>query len=616
MKYSKIRIPLLLLFTLLAIGTGYLMYARFMASELWGYLPLFFLIGIWGAIVLGLQNRFSKHENNLPRLALATLTGVLLWLGFPLMPLTPLMFIGFVPLLLVEDDISRSREGASKWEVFKYSYHALFVWNILTTYWVANTAFAAGIFAFSMNTFFMCIPIVLFHQIKKILGGRLMGISFIAFWITFEYLHMRQDLTWPWLTLGNSFSTYPSWVQWYEYLGVFGGSFWILAGNVLFFKLIQNHYPQLKSFFNLKQTEIAPLVVKNNLLPSGKKGSLITICLLLLLPILISFGIYVSYEDKGLERNIVLVQPNLEPHYVKFDISNTATLNQFMKLSVAAVDETTDYLVFPETSFDGVKTNDFYVNKNISSLKKYVDRFPKLKLITGLGSRKIYEPGETHGPAVRAYARSGRDTIFWESHNSAIQLTSGKEAVDFYLKGKMVPGAEIFPYRKVLWFMEPLVNQLGGSVSGFATQKERSVFEGDGTAVAPVICFESVFGEYCTEYVRKGAEALFIVTNDGWWDNTAGHRQHMAFARLRAIETRRSIARSANMGTCGFINQRGDVSQATAYGKIGTVKGSIRFNNEITFYTIWGDVIGRVALFTTILLLLQGIAKGLLKRST
>ena len=590
------------------------MFSRFQMKELWGHLPLFFLIGIWGVIALSLQNKFSKHKNNIARLRLATLSGILLWLGFPLIPLTPLMFIAFVPLLLVEDDISRSREGASKWEVFKYSYHTLFIWNILTTYWVANTAFAAGIFAYVMNTFFMCIPIVLFHQVKKALGGRLMGIGFIAFWITFEYLHMRHDLTWPWLTLGNSFSTFPTWVQWYEYVGVYGGTFWILAANVLFFKLIHNHYPQIIHFFGLEQKAISKQVL-NSLLPEGKKGSWATIAALLLLPIVLSLGIYYSYENKGVAKEVVLVQANLEPHHVKFRMNNASTLREHLRFAVEVLDEDTNYLVFPETSFDGVKTNNFYGNSVIRDLKQFIDRYPNLRLITGLGSRKIYEDGEEHGEAVRVFARPGRDTIFWESHNSAIQMSSGPDStVDLYLKSILVPGAESFPYKNVFWFMEPIVDQLGGSVAGFASQPERSVFKGDGVAVGPVICYESIFGEYCTDYVRKGAGALFIVTNDGWWDNTAGHRQHMAFARLRAIETRRSIARAANLGTCAFINQRGDVTQPTIYDVPGAIKGEVLFNDEITVYTRWGDLIGRVSLFTCILLLLNGLVKGLVKK--
>ena len=93
------------------------------------------------------------------------------------------------------------------------------------------------------------------------------------------------------------------------------------------------------------------------------------------------------------------------------------------------------------------------------------------------------------------------------------------------------------------------------------------------------------------------------MTNDGWWDNTAGHRQHADFARLRAIETRRSVVRSANMGTCCIINQRGDISQKTVYGEAAAINVKAKKNHFITFYVKWGDYIGRLSLFLTLLLL-------------
>ena len=147
------------------------------------------------------------------------------------------------------------------------------------------------------------------------------------------------------------------------------------------------------------------------------------------------------------------------------------------------------------------------------------------------------------------------------------------------------------------------------------SQKERSAFKASDLGVAPVICYESVFGEYTTGYVKNGANALFIVTNDGWWDNTAGHKQHLLFASLRAIETRRPIARSANTGISCLINQRGDILQPTEYDEAATVKGTLLFNDTITFYVRYGDLIGRLAGFISILLLLNVIAKGALRRS-
>ncbi|MFT4667016.1 MAG: apolipoprotein N-acyltransferase [Polaribacter sp.] len=591
---------------LTAFLSGGYMYNAYTKDVLWGYWPLLMLLSAWFSITLLLLPRFSKHPNNMKRYLLSALTGVLLWLGFPMIPLTPVLFIAFIPLLLVEHDISKSREGASKWEVFKYSYFSFVLWNILTTYWVANTAFSAALLAFLVNSLFMCIPFVAFHQVKKVVP-KLGWMAFVAFWITFEYLHLRQEATWPWLTLGNAFATFPSTIQWYEFTGVFGGSLWMLVGNVLLYKWLS---PKLSTWIGLENKEAVPVGVEGEM----ERGDWIRVALFFVLPLAFSFYTYATHQEEGVAKEVVVVQPNFEPHYVKFVIPRQQTMAQFLKLSEEAVTAETDYLVFPETSFFRIRTNNLKTDKQIKALQDFVDKQTKLKLVTGLGTSKIYEKGEPHGPAVRVRPQRGRDTIFWESHNSAIQLKSGSKEIDFYLKSKFVPGAEIFPYHKILFFFKPIVEKLGGSISGFASQKERSVFKADGTAVAPVICYESVFGEYCTEYVQAGAEAIFIVTNDGWWDNTAGHRQHLAFAQLRAIENRRSIARSANSGISAFINQRGDIISATNYDEPAALKETILFNKARTFYSVWGDLIGRIAGYLAILIILNAISKGLMKR--
>ena len=146
-------------------------------------------------------------------------------------------------------------------------------------------------------------------------------------------------------------------------------------------------------------------------------------------------------------------------------------------------------------------------------------------------------------------------------------------------------------------------------MAGLGAQAERSAFKGRDHSIGPVVCYESVYGEYCNGYVHNGAQALFIVTNDGWWDNTAGHKQHLKFASLRAIETRRAIARSANTGISAFINQRGDISSKTKYGEDAVIKESILFNDQITFYVKWGDLIGRISLFISAILIFNTIAR-------
>src|SRR5690606_30844856 len=128
----------------------------------------------------------------------------------------------------------------------------------------------------------------------------------------------------------------------------------------------------------------------------------------------------------------------------------------------------------------------------------------------------------------------------------------------------------------------------------------------------PVICYESIWGNYVAEYVREGAQFIAIVTNDGWWGDTAGKDQHLAYAKLRAIETRRWVARSANTGISAFINQRGDVVQRTAWWVPTALKQDINLNEEITLYVSTGDYLAYMGLAGSAVfgfLVLLGLAK-------
>jgi apolipoprotein N-acyltransferase len=177
-----------------------------------------------------------------------------------------------------------------------------------------------------------------------------------------------------------------------------------------------------------------------------------------------------------------------------------------------------------------------------------------------------------------------------------------------------VNGVEKIPFMKYLGFLREIFIDLGGASGSLGSQDEASVFVShDGTKIAPVICYESVFGEYLTSYIKKGAGLIFIITNDGWWKNTPGYKQHISFARLRAIETRRSIARSANTGISCFINQRGDIIQPTAWWTATAIKGQLNVNDEMSFYVKYGDFIARISLFISIMLVLYLISVGLLK---
>ncbi len=572
---------------LIVLAVAYNMDQRSDAQLLWGYRPLVLFSAAWALLILALSDRFSRLPQNKRLLGLSTLSGLLLAVGFPdLIPFPLLMFVGFVPLLMAEREISEQRQGAARWQVFKYSYHTFVTWNIITTYWVANTALVAGIVAILMNSAIMTIPFLLFHQTRQVLP-RLGYAAFVAYWLVFEYVHMQWELTWPWLTLGNSFAEYPAVVQWYEYTGHLGGSVWALAGNVLALHL----YDAWR-----------------------KKGGwpwspFLRLSAWVLLPVGFSLWLYFSHEEKGPGLEVVVVQPNMEPHYEKFSISEAEQIERFLKLAGEKVTENTEYVVFPETAFGFVNRKRINSYPVIRRIREYFADYPGLKIVTGIEAYYDYEPGYPKSRATRErQTRDGR-TIYYEIYNAAIQITIGEEAVPFYKKSKLVPGPEIFPYPQLFFFFKPVIDRLEGTVAGVATQSERSVLSSPVGEVAPVICYESVFGEYHAGYIRKGADAIFIMTNDGWWDNTAGHRQHLYFASLRAIETRRAVARSANTGISAFLNQRGDIFQPTQYDEPVAIRATIRFNDEITLYVRYGDLVARIALFVSILLLLNTLVK-------
>src|ERR1019366_8296206 len=170
--------------------------------------------------------------------------------------------------------------------------------------------------------------------------------------------------------------------------------------------------------------------------------------------------------------------------------------------------------------------------------------------------------------------------------------------IQIYHKSKLVPGVEKMPFPFIFKYFGKLAINLGGTIGSLGIQDERSVFVSRDSTMktAPVICYESIYGEYVSEYVKNGAQFISIITNDGWWGDTPGYKQLLKYGALRAIETRRYIARSANVGVACIINTKGEIEQPTQWWTPAAIKGEIILNSELTFYTCFGDYIARIAM--------------------
>lgn len=535
-------------------------------------------------------HKINEMLKKLPLFVLMLLSGLLLTAAWPVNGFSPLLFVAWVPLLVAGNRMLQQPEKYKNKHFFFYSFITVFVWNLGVTWWVYFASFGGAAMAIVTNSIIMALILLLSRIVAKNTTVNLGLAAFVVFWLGFEYYHQYWDLTWPWLTLGNGFAANHQWIQWYEFTGFSGGSLWVLLCNVFLFKIVDSQ----KSVKELTK----PIAL---------------LLLFIIVPITLSYIIYVNYEQKGALHQITIVQPNIDPYNEKFSgMTSEEQLQKLMQIASTQLTSNSTYLVGPETAIvDNIWENEMNEDYSIVLLDSFVKRYPKMNIVIGASTMYMYQDGEKMSPTKRKYGRSGK---FYESYNTALQI-DGVQKVQAYHKSRLVPGVEKMPFPAFFKLFEDFALELGGTSGSLGMQDDREVFlaKDKNTKVAPIICYESVYADYVSEYVRNGANLLFIITNDGWWDDTPGYKQHLAYAKLRAIENRRSIARSANTGVSAFINQRGDISQPTAWWQEAVITETILANTETTLFTKTGDIIGKSAQLASVLGLLALIGFKLLK---
>lgn len=515
---------------------------------------------------------------------LAISSGILLSLSWPTYGFAGLLFVAFIPLLIAINNIYVSKVKRDGLKVFGLSYLSFVIWNFITTWWLHFADFYAGLFAVLANALLMALVIRIYYFTKKRVGNHLSTIFLPAIWMSFEKMHLNWDLSWPWLNLGNGFAEFYKWIQWYEYTGVFGGTFWVWVVNLTLLTGVLR-YLDSKNIKSLVTSSIRTIVI-------------------IVVPISFSYYLYNNYEEKGKETNIVVLQPNIDPYAEKYKLGDDLLSKQLTELAEKEVKENTSFVIGPETSLpDGTQIRNIEKYNSIKTLRSFLNNHTKTNFVTGATLVKWYFNKED----VTETARATRNKKSWyDVFNSAIFLNDS-DSISFYHKSKLVVGVENMPFRNIIKpLLGNVVIDLGGTIGTLGIQKERSVFtnENYNITTAPIVCYESVYGEFVTGYVKNGANILSVITNDGWWKETQGHKQHLSFSRLRAIENRRSVARSANTGISAFINQRGDIINSLPYGVEGSISSNIKANTEITVYTEFGDSLVRVAMFIAAIIFL------------
>ncbi|MDD2563817.1 MAG: apolipoprotein N-acyltransferase [Salinivirgaceae bacterium] len=525
---------------------------------------------------------------NRNHLFLALLSGVLISLSWFNFPTALLNLIAFVPLLVIEQKVKNNSDSLRS--IILYSSITFFTWSLLTTWWIYNAALIGLIAALFVNTFTMTFTFSMYHWVRKKSMYKISPYSLILWWLAFEYFMLFAEIDYPWLHLGNSFATVTPLIQWYEITGILGGTLLILFTNISVVQLYANYRLNTKkiNLYQILGTVLIPLLL-----------------------FIFSYITYVQHSEKGETIEVVVVQPNIDPYNEKFNnLSDQEQLNRFFNLAKDKITPNTDLIIGPETAItEYLWENQIAEQMSPKAIKSFLKQYPKAAILIGASTRKIYGQNET----IPHSARRFNDTaIYYDRFNTGLLFDSTD--IQIHHKSKLVVGVEKMPYPQYMKFIESISLDLGGTIGSLGIQDSPTVFIHKNAKIAPVICYESVFGEYVSEYVKKGANVISIITNDGWWGNTPGYKQHLNYAKLRAIENRRSIARSANTGISCFINQRGDIFKDTKWWKPDVIRATLTLNEHVTFYTKHGDFLGRIACYFSVLIFIYSIVIGITSR--
>ena len=503
-------------------------------------------------------------------------SGLLLWLAWPPIPYTTfILFFGLVPMLILMENIIQSDAKNKGRRIFRTTFWGFFIWNTLSIYWVYNSVKMVGnliaipisFIPYSLGPLLMAIACWLYYKMRCFTNRNISLVALVCFWIGYEYLHQSWDLAFPWMTLGNGFAVSHQWIQWYEYTGVYGGTVWIWAANILIFLI----------WMGVQEAQA-----------KQERLRLITaLTLVILLPLSFSLYTYYNYTESPDPANIVVAQPNVDPYMKLNDIPVEQQIKILARLSDSIGQQNTEFFIWPESAIpEAIDEDRFRTSNYYNQVQQFLAKYKNGNVLTGVETTKLYNTDAT--PSASPVPGSGQ---YYDVFNAAVNIENSA-ALQFYHKSKLVPGAEQLPFGSALSFMKPVFEHLGGASGSYGKQKEAGVFYSQaGIGVAPVICYESIWGGYVATYVKKGAQFIAIITNDGWWENTTGKDQHLDYAKLRAIETRRWVCRSANTGISAFINQRGDVVQHTAWWVKTAIKQDINLNSDLTFYVNYGDYI-------------------------
>jgi apolipoprotein N-acyltransferase len=505
---------------------------------------------------------------------LPVFSGILLGFSFPPFHLGWLAFVGFVPLIFTMD------KAENYLQALKLSYIAFLIFNIIVIYWIGGWTIESDPFLMIggaalvlCHPFFFTVPMLVYHFVRKRIG-RLSVFLFPFLFLSFEHVHSITEVAFPWLTVGYSQSYNLAGIQMASLTGLFGLSFQILLVNsLIYYALVLILEDSRRNRPHIAASALAALI-----LIAGPE----------------IYGEIVLHSAGKMQYprmlKVSIVQPNIDP-YEKWNGNQDEIMNVYEQETYRVTAQKPDLVVWPETAIP------FYIllpqlSYYRNQLQMFLDR-TDVTLFSGVPLAYYFSDSDSAKPSSHYDELLHR---YYDAYNGATLFEPHSDSYQRYGKILLVPFGERIPYADAVPFLiKPL--KWGVGISNWAIGRDTTVFKlMNGTTFSSVICYESVFPDYVRQFVKRGADFLVIITNDGWYGNSSGPYQHAAYAVFRAVENRRAVVRSANTGISEFIDPYGRyIGEPTRLDERTTLTAYVPISREATFYTEHGNWVAHIS---------------------
>jgi|TARA_R100000388_G_scaffold95039_1_gene86300 apolipoprotein N-acyltransferase len=486
--------------------------------------------------------------------------GILLGLSFPPVNLSFLTFPAFILLFHL------SQKCDSYKQLAYYSYAGFVVWNLIGTYWLMMASLGAGIAAILANSVLMTIPLCLgkfFSQKSK--SPLLIALLQASAWVGYEFLHHQWDLSWTWLSIGNAWSNMIGVIQYISFTGHIGITFWVVLSSAFAYQVLRYNQPKIRY---------------------------VALAVFLIFPVW-SFLLFEDANDESQSNltEVAIIQPNHDSYESYGGMSGLPeVMDSLFALTSRTITPTTDLIIWPENAIDGYIFLDSPTSDRIADSAKAWD----MNFLVGTGLFKTY-PKDTD-VLYRGLYQGAPFNIF-----NATMYVDADGNISAYEKANLVPIVERVPFLPTLTTLDVFGWVNWGEIAGFGKGNSVDMIDTESFRTGGLVCYDSVYPSWIREFVQQDATFLTIITNDGWWGNTSGHYQHFSYARLRAIEFDRWVARSANNGISGIIAPNGTIKHKTDYWVRTGFTGTIQNLHTQTFYTRFGNWLPLLCLSITVI---------------